>query len=129
MRKFLLLLFVLINPGFSQSAEYEISSFYITSNCIEEALVEKSKLDDGWVLILHFTEEGAKKINKFSKAHNGKLVNFIFKGDSYEFKTKSIIREELSDQMQIEGIVSNQEVFKVQDNLHIIKGECGVRDS
>jgi len=129
MRRISLLLFVLINPSFSQATEYEIPSFYMTSNCIEETLVEKSKLDGGWVLIFHFTEEGAKKINKFSKEHNGKLVSFIFKMDSYEFKTKSIIREELSDQMQIEGIVSNQEVFKIQDNLHAIKGECGVRDS
>ena len=109
--------------------DYKIPSFYITSNCIEETSVEKSKNNDGWILTLYFSSKGAAKINQFSKDYHGKIVKFVFKNDNFEYKTKTMIHDELTDQLRIEGIVSNKEVFKVQDTLPTIYGACGVKVS
>ena len=109
--------------------DYKIPSFYITSNCIEETSVEKSKNNDGWILTLYFSSKGAAKINQFSKDYHGKIVKFVFKNDNFEYKTKTMIHDELTDQLRIEGIVSNKKVFKVQDTLPTIYGTCGVKES
>jgi len=111
----------------SQAYNYEIPSFYITSICIDNTAVEKSNKNDGWILTLNFSSEGAAKIYKFSKENNGKMVKFIFKSDDYEFKTKTMLRNEITNQMRIEGNISNKEIFKVQDIIPTIQGECGVK--
>ena len=129
MHRLITFLIILVTTSIVQAEDFEIPSFYITSNCIEDSSVEKSKNNNGWILTLYFSGKGAAKINQFSKDNHGKLVKFIFKNDYFEYKTKTMLHDELTYQLRIEGIVSNKEVFKVQDTIPKIFGECGVKVS
>jgi len=129
MHRILSILVILLVISIAKAEDYKIPSFYITSNCIEDTSVEKSKNNDGWILTLYFSDKGAAKINQFSKDYQGKIVKFVFKNDNFEYKTITMLHDELTDQLQIEGIVSNKEVFKVQDTIPTIYGECGVKAS
>ena len=87
MHRLLSILVILLAIGIAKAVDYEIPSFYITSNCIKDASVEKSNNSYGWILTLNFSGNGAAKINQFSKDNYGKMVKFVFKNDNFEYKT------------------------------------------